>query len=67
MIYGIGCILEVGVDRWHTSWCSEAQVMKLAEHTDSQVRAWASDAIPELDRSIELERVRDREREESFE
>jgi len=41
--------------------------MKLAEHSDAQVRAWASEVTPELDRWIEYERGRDREGEESFE
>jgi len=45
----------------------KAQVMKLAEHSDAQVRALASDLTSELDRWIELERRRDRESEESFE
>ncbi len=45
----------------------KAQVMKLAEHSDAQVRAWASEVTPELDRWIEYERGRDREGEESFE
>jgi hypothetical protein len=45
----------------------KAQVMKLAEHADAEVRAWAGDAILELDRWIERERRRDRESEQSFE
>jgi hypothetical protein len=45
----------------------KAQVMKLAEHPDAQVRGWVSDVTPELDRWIELERWRDREGEQSFE
>lgn len=45
----------------------KTQMMKLAEHPDAHVRAWVSDVMPELDQGIELERVRDREREESFE
>jgi hypothetical protein len=45
----------------------KAQVMKLAEHADAQVRAWVTDVTPELDRWIERDRGRDREREESFE
>ena len=45
----------------------KAQVMKLAEHPDTQVRAWVSEVKPELDRWIEIERKRDRAREESFE
>ncbi|MGH7982757.1 MAG: hypothetical protein ACREFF_06380 [Candidatus Udaeobacter sp.] len=45
----------------------KAEVMKLAEHPDAQVRALVSEVTPELDRWIEHERGRDREREESFE
>src|SRR6266496_1595087 len=45
----------------------KAQLMKLAEHPDAQVRAWVNEVTPELDRWIEHERVRDRETEESFE
>jgi hypothetical protein len=45
----------------------KAQVMKLAEHSDAQVRAWASEVAPELDRWLEDARGHDRESEESFE
>jgi hypothetical protein len=45
----------------------KAQVMKLAEHPDAQVRAWADEVTPELDRWIEHARMRDRQMEESFE
>jgi hypothetical protein len=45
----------------------KAQVMKLAEHGDTQVRAWVRDGISELDRWIARERERDRAMEESFE
>ncbi len=45
----------------------KAQVMKLAENGDPQVRQWVTDVVPELDRLIEQERGRDRLREESFE
>jgi hypothetical protein len=45
----------------------KAQLMKLAEDGDAQVRAWVNDASAELDRWIEHDSVRDREREESFE
>jgi hypothetical protein len=45
----------------------KAQIMKLAEHSDGQVRAWTSEAAPELDRWIEDARGRDRGSEESFE
>jgi hypothetical protein len=45
----------------------KAQVMKLAEHPDAQIRAWASEVPAELDRWIESDRGREREREESFE
>ncbi len=45
----------------------KAQVMKLAEHPDPQVRAWAREMTLELDRWIEHERGRDRKEEESFE
>jgi len=45
----------------------KAQVMKLAEHSDAKVRAWANEVAPELDRWIEEARGRDRESEESFE
>jgi hypothetical protein len=44
-----------------------AQVIRLAEHPDAQVRAWANEVTPELDRWIEHARTRDREKEESFE
>ncbi len=45
----------------------KAQVMKLANHSDAQVRAWVRDVIPELDRWIDQGRTRDRETEQSFE
>lgn len=45
----------------------KAQVMKLAEHPDPQVRTWVSEVTPQLDRWVEYWRERDREREESFE
>ena len=45
----------------------KAEVMKLAEHADAQVRALVSEVMPELDRWIEHARGRDREMEESFE
>ena len=45
----------------------KAQLMKLAEHSDAKVRAWASEVVPELDRWIEDARERDRDTEESFE
>jgi ferredoxin-thioredoxin reductase catalytic subunit len=45
----------------------KTQVMKLAEHSDTQVRAWVADLMPELDRSIANARESDRATEESFE
>jgi len=45
----------------------KAQIVKLAEEGDAQVRAWVNEVTPELDRWIENERGRDREREASFE
>ena len=45
----------------------KAQVIKLAEHSDEDVKGWVADTMPELDRWIENESRRDREREESFE
>jgi hypothetical protein len=45
----------------------KAQVMKLAENSDEQVRAWAVETLPELDEWIRRERMRDRANEESFE
>jgi hypothetical protein len=45
----------------------KAQVMKLADHSDAQLRAWVSDVMPELDRWIAHERERERAMEESFE
>lgn len=45
----------------------KAQVMKLSEHPDAQVRAWTSEVPAELNRWIEHDLARDREREESFE
>jgi hypothetical protein len=45
----------------------KAQIMKLAEHADEQVRAWSTEITPEIDQWIELERGRDRASEESFE
>jgi hypothetical protein len=41
--------------------------MKLAEHGDEQIRAWIAEITPELDSVIEDARMREREREESFE
>ncbi len=45
----------------------KAQVMKLAELADEQVRVWVADTVSKLDRWIDDERGRDRAREESFE
>ncbi|MEI8033776.1 MAG: hypothetical protein WCH05_10600 [Chlorobiaceae bacterium] len=45
----------------------KAQVIKLAEHSDEDVKGWVADTMPELYRWIENESRRDREREESFE
>jgi hypothetical protein len=44
-----------------------AQVLKLAENPDPEIRGWSEDMLPEIDRWIERERGRDREEEESFE
>jgi hypothetical protein len=43
------------------------RVVKLAEHSDDQVREWVAKVTPELDSFIDCEREREREREESFE
>lgn len=45
----------------------KTQVRKLVEHSDAEVMAWVAEIIPELDRWIEIERGRERKREESFE
>lgn len=45
----------------------KAQVIKLAELSDEQVRAWIAEALPRFDQWIEHDRGLDREREESFE
>jgi hypothetical protein len=45
----------------------KTQVMKLAEHSDEQVRAWAIEIIPEIDQWVEQTRGRERRSEESFE
>jgi hypothetical protein len=45
----------------------KTHVMKFAEHSDEQVRAWAIEMIPEIDQWIEHTRVRERQSEESFE
>jgi hypothetical protein len=45
----------------------KAQIVKLAEQGDAQVRAWVDEVTPEIDRWIENDRRRDRAMEESFE
>ncbi len=45
----------------------KTQIIKFAEHTDEQVKAWITEITPELDQWIERERGRDRANEESFE
>ncbi len=57
---GSGSIADVLIRR-------KAQVMKLAVHDDEQVRAWAAESMPLLDRWIENARELDRASEESFE
>jgi hypothetical protein len=64
-------------DRFHPgSWSGslahileqrKSQLTKLTEHPDAEVRAWAREVAPELDPWIEIERVRDRALEQSFE
>jgi hypothetical protein len=44
-----------------------AQVIKLSENPDPEIRGWVADMLPEIDRWIEHERGRDRAGEESFE
>lgn len=59
-----------------SSWCGslaevlvrrKAQVMKLTEHPNEQVRAIFTNFMPEIDKWIERERKRDRAEEQSFE
>lgn len=45
----------------------KAQVLTLRDSSHADVRQWVGAILPELDRRIENERGRDREREESFE
>jgi hypothetical protein len=45
----------------------KAQIAKVAEQGDAQVRAWVDEVTPELDRWIENDRRRDHAMEESFE
>lgn len=45
----------------------KGKLVDLAKDADEQVREWVADAVPELEQWIEVDRKRERAREESFE